>query len=68
MQAHPPPEEHEARRHGDAERQTRSLAALAVILALLVGGLLLARTLHRGAAVEDCLLAGRRDCDRAASR
>lgn len=48
----------------DAERQTRSLAGLAVALALLVAGLLLVQTLRHGSQVEDCLLAGRINCDR----
>ena len=52
------------KRDEDGARQTRSLAALAVILALLVIGLLLAHVLRRGSAVEDCLMAGRINCDR----
>lgn len=48
----------------DAKRQTSSLAALALALALIVVGLVLVQTLRRGALVEDCLLAGRINCDR----
>jgi hypothetical protein len=47
----------------DAGRQTASLAALAIALALLVGGLFLAQTLRRSAQLEDCLMAGRINCD-----
>lgn len=47
-----------------ANRQTASLAAVAVVLLLLVGGLFLVHELRATAAMEDCLLAGRRDCDR----
>ncbi len=46
-----------------ADRQTASLAAVAVILALLTGGLYLVHTLRHSAKVEDCLMANRRDCD-----
>lgn len=47
----------------EADRQTASLAAMAVIVALLVIGLFLVHTLRHTAAVEDCLMANRRDCD-----
>lgn len=47
----------------EADRQTASLAAIAVILALLTGGLFLVHTLRVSSAVEDCLMANRRDCD-----
>jgi hypothetical protein len=46
-----------------ADRQTASLAALALVLLLVVLGLFLVRTLAAKCAVEDCLLAGRRNCD-----
>lgn len=46
-----------------ADRQTASLAALALVLALVVVGLFLIRTLAASSAVEDCLMAGRRNCD-----
>ncbi len=52
----------------DAHRQTRSLAALAVVLALLVAGLFLVQTLRRSTLVEDCLMAGRINCDRVVGR
>lgn len=47
----------------EADRQTTSLAAVAVILALLTIGLFLVHTLRHTALVEDCLMANRRDCD-----
>ncbi len=46
-----------------ADRQTASLAGLAVVLLLVVVGLFLVRTLHQKTAIEDCLLSGRRNCD-----
>jgi hypothetical protein len=48
----------------DADRQTATLAGLAVALLLVVVGLFLVQELRAKARVEDCLLAGRRDCDR----
>lgn len=47
----------------EANRVTASLAALAFMLALVVAGLLLVRALHDKAAVEDCLMAARLNCD-----
>jgi len=52
----------------DSDRQTRSLAALALVLALVVAGLFLVQTLRRGGQIEDCLMAGRRDCDKLLAR
>jgi uncharacterized membrane protein len=46
-----------------ADRQTASLAGLAVALLLVVIGLFLVRQLHAKAAIEDCLLSGRSNCD-----
>ncbi len=46
----------------DADRQTRSLAGLALALALVVIALFLVRELQAKAALEDCLLAGHNDC------
>lgn len=50
----------------EADRQTASLAAFAVILFLLVGGLFLVHQLRTASMIEDCLLSGRHDCDRLA--
>lgn len=45
-----------------ADRQTASLAGVAVTLLLLVVGLFLVRELHAKSALEDCLMAGRLHC------
>ena len=47
----------------EADRRTASLAGVAVTLLLLVLGLFLVRALHAESALEDCLMAGRRNCD-----
>jgi hypothetical protein len=46
-----------------ANRQTASLAGIAVTLLLLVAGLFLVRELHTKSMIEDCLMAGRVHCD-----
>jgi len=46
-----------------ADRQTASLAGVAVTLLLLVLGLFLIRALHAESQLEDCLMAGRINCD-----
>jgi hypothetical protein len=46
-----------------ADRQTASLAGLAIALLLVVLGLFLVHALSAKAAVEDCLLSGRTNCD-----
>lgn len=46
-----------------ADRQTASLAGVAITLLLLVIGLFLVHELHNKAMVEDCLLSGRSNCD-----
>lgn len=46
-----------------ANRQTASLAGVAITLLLLVFGLFLVRELHATAAIEDCLMSGRNNCD-----
>ena len=48
----------------EADRQTASLAAMAVILLLLVAGLFRVHELRSKASIEDCLMSGRRSCDR----
>lgn len=55
-------------REQDTSRQTASLAALAVALVLVIFGLFLVQTLRRGAQIEDCLMAGRINCDRLIQR
>lgn len=47
----------------DAERQTKALAAFALILALAVLGFYLIVQLRAVGKVEDCLLAQHNDCD-----
>ncbi len=47
----------------DAERQTSGLLGLAFLLALVVVSLILVNHLHHVAAIEDCLLAARANCD-----
>lgn len=39
-----------------------ALLALVAIALLVVGGIWLARTLHDSSRLEDCLMAGRRNC------
>lgn len=46
-----------------ANRQTASLAGVAITLLLLVLGVFLVHALHAKGQLEDCLLAGRRNCD-----
>jgi hypothetical protein len=46
-----------------ANRQTASLGGVAITLLLLVVGVFLVHELHAKAAVEDCLMAGRTNCD-----
>jgi hypothetical protein len=46
-----------------ANRQTASLAGLAVVLCLVVSSLFVIHRLHAKGAVEDCLMAGRINCD-----
>jgi hypothetical protein len=53
-----------ARDREEADRRTGGLAAIVVVLLLLIGGLMLTKTLHNKSVMEDCLMAGHRDCDR----
>ena len=46
-----------------AARQTAGLAAIVIILLLLIGGLFLVQQLRTASRIEDCLLAGRQNCD-----
>jgi hypothetical protein len=47
----------------DADRQTLSLAGLALTLLILVVCVFLMKQLHQKSTIEDCLLAGHRNCD-----
>jgi hypothetical protein len=51
-----------ADRQAEADRQTASLAGLAIALLLLVAGLFLIRELREKSILEDCILAGHLDC------
>ena len=53
----------EAEAQEEANRQTASLAGVAITLLLLVLGLLLVRELHANAMLEDCLMTGRSNCE-----
>jgi hypothetical protein len=46
----------------EADRQTASLAGLAVAVLLVVVGLFLVRQLQAKSMIEDCLLAGQTQC------
>jgi len=50
-----------------ANRQTLSLAGLAVTLAVLVASVYLVQRLSHTTRVEDCLMANRLNCDRVVS-
>ncbi len=54
--------DHDAER-ADENRVTQSLASLAFALLLVVVGLYLFQRLSNNARIEDCLLAGRINCD-----
>lgn len=47
----------------EADRQTKSLAGLAVAILLVVAGLFLINHLREKAQIEDCLMSGRINCD-----
>jgi len=51
------------RGHEEADRQTKALAALALIIAFAVIALIVVQQLRREGQIEDCLLAGRANCD-----
>lgn len=58
---HPSIERNEPQR--EADRQTASLAGMAIALALVVAGLFLVHQLHIKAQIEDCLMSGRLNCE-----
>lgn len=47
----------------ESDRQTNSLAGLAVVLAVLVLCLFVFKSLQLSSRVEDCLMQGRTNCD-----
>ena len=54
--------QHRARDDDDAERRTAALMGFIVILVLVIAGVVLVRELGKKATLEDCLMAGRRNC------
>jgi hypothetical protein len=46
----------------DASRRTAALMGFIVILLLAIAGVVLVRELRNKASLEDCLMAGRRNC------
>ena len=46
----------------DAARRTAALMGFIVILVLAIAGIVLVRELGKKASLEDCLMAGRRNC------
>jgi hypothetical protein len=48
--------------HPDAVRRTAALMGFIVILVLAIAGVVLVRELAKNAKLEDCLMAGRRNC------
>ena len=55
-------------RQAEADRQTKALAGLAVVLALAVIGFFLFQHLKAESDLEDCLLAQRSNCDQLMTR
>jgi hypothetical protein len=53
----------EQRDREETNRQTRSLAGLALVLALAVAAFFLFQYLKRAGDLQDCLMAGRANCD-----
>jgi hypothetical protein len=54
--------QHRARDQTEAERRTSALMGFIVILVLAIAGIVLVRELAKNAKLEDCLMAGRRNC------
>ena len=54
--------QHRARDEAEAERRTAALMGFIVILVLAIAGIVLVRELAKNAKLEDCLMAGRRNC------
>ena len=46
----------------DADRRTAALMGFIIILVLAIAGVVLVRELGKKATLEDCLMAGRRNC------
>jgi len=54
--------QHRTRDEDEAERRTAALMGFIVILVLAIAGIVLVRELAKNAKLEDCLMAGRRNC------
>ena len=54
--------QHRAGDEDDAARRTAALMGFIVILILAIAGVVLVRELAKKASLEDCLMAGRRNC------
>jgi len=54
--------QHRAGSEDDEARQTAALMGFIVILLLAIAGVVLVRELRQNAALEDCLMSGRRNC------
>jgi hypothetical protein len=54
--------QHRAREQDEAERRTAALMGFVVILVLAIAAIVLVRELAKNAKLEDCLMAGRRNC------
>ena len=48
--------------HEDADRRTAALMGFVIILMLAIAGVVLVREISRTMRIEDCLMAGRRNC------
>jgi hypothetical protein len=59
----PKPDRDDIRSQQEADRQTKALAALALIIALAAIAVIVVEHLRREGQIEDCLLAGRSNCD-----
>jgi hypothetical protein len=57
------PDRDDIRSQQEADRQTKALAGLALIIALALIALFVVEHLRREGQIEDCLLAGRSNCD-----
>jgi hypothetical protein len=64
---HSPIQTTDADVQAQADRRTAALASVAVVLGLIVVGLWLVHALAKTSRIEDCLMAGRTNCERIAT-